>query len=69
MEKNGASRICQTWMRRTTSAMTNTIAQASVGLDRIRAILNTEVVIPEKPNAKDPGTVRGKIVLEHVQRS
>ncbi|HAB16467.1 MAG TPA: ABC transporter ATP-binding protein [Verrucomicrobiota bacterium] len=46
--------------------MTNTIAQASVGLDRIRAILNTEVVIPEKPNATDPGTVQGKIVLEHI---
>lgn len=46
--------------------MTNTIAQASVGLDRIRAILDTDVSIPQKPDAKDPGTLKGKISFEHV---
>ncbi len=46
--------------------MTNTIAQASVGLDRIRAILDTDAIIPEKPRARDPGTLRGRIVFENV---
>lgn len=46
--------------------MTNTIAQTSVGLERIQAILDTDVGIPQKPNAKDPGSLRGRIVFEHV---
>lgn len=36
--------------------ITNTIAQTSVGLERIQAILDTDVGIPQKPNAKDPGS-------------
>jgi subfamily B ATP-binding cassette protein MsbA len=46
--------------------MTNVIAQASVGLERIQAILETDTIIPQKPDALDPGTLKGEIVFEHV---
>jgi ABC-type multidrug transport system fused ATPase/permease subunit len=46
--------------------MTNTIAQTSVALERIQAILAADQVIPEHPDATDPGTVRGEITFEHV---
>ena len=48
------------------ATMTNTIAQASVAADRIRAILDTDSIIPERPNAIDPQTLRGEIAFEHV---
>jgi len=46
--------------------MTNTIAQTSVALERIQTILAADQVIPEHPDATDPGTVRGEITFEHV---
>jgi ABC-type multidrug transport system fused ATPase/permease subunit len=46
--------------------MTNVIAQAAVGVDRVKAILETDTAIPERPNARDPAAVRGEIVFEHV---
>ena len=46
--------------------MANTIAQTAVGLDRIRAILDTDTIIPEKPGAITPTTVRGDIGFERV---
>jgi len=46
--------------------MTNTIAQTSVALERIQAILAADEVIPEHPDATDPGTLRGEITFEHV---
>jgi ABC-type multidrug transport system fused ATPase/permease subunit len=46
--------------------MTNTIAQTAVGLDRIRAILDADTIIPERPDARQPGTVSGGIVFEKV---
>jgi subfamily B ATP-binding cassette protein MsbA len=46
--------------------MTNTIAQAAVGLDRIRAILDTDIIVPERPDAREPGTVRGEIIFDRV---
>jgi subfamily B ATP-binding cassette protein MsbA len=46
--------------------MTNVIAQAAVGLERVQSILEADAIIPEKPGARDPGKVKGKIVLEHV---
>ncbi|MBI2731659.1 MAG: ABC transporter ATP-binding protein, partial [Sphingobacteriales bacterium] len=45
---------------------TTTIAQATVSLERIQAILETEIIIPEKPTAKNPGKLKGDIVFEHV---
>ena len=46
--------------------MTNTIAQTSVALERIQTILAADQVIPEHPDAIDPGTLRGEITFEHV---
>ena len=46
--------------------MTNVIAQAAVGMERIQAILDTDTIIPQKPDARDPGKLRGEIVFEHV---
>src|SRR5664279_240690 len=46
--------------------MTTSIAQASVALERIQAILDTDTVIPQKDDAKKPGTLKGHIDFEHV---
>src|SRR5262245_50102531 len=46
--------------------MANTIAQASVGLERIRAILDTDTTIPQRPDAREPETFRGEIVFDQV---
>ncbi len=48
------------------ATMTNTIAQASVGVERVRAILEAETSIPEKPNARVPEAIRGDITFEDV---
>src|SRR6516164_10311343 len=45
---------------------TNAIAQAAVGVDRIRAILDTDTVIPEKATALVPPPLRGEVTFEHV---
>ncbi len=46
--------------------MTNSIAQTSVATERIRGILETDEVIPERPGARAPGKLRGDIVFDHV---
>ncbi len=46
--------------------MTTSIAQASVALERIQAILDTDTVIPQKEDAKETGTLKGHIDFEHV---
>ncbi len=46
--------------------MTNVIAQAAVGMERIQTILDADTIIPQKPNAIVPGRFKGEIVLEHV---
>src|SRR5215472_1816964 len=45
---------------------TNAIAQAAVGVDRIRAILDTDTIIPEKSEAIEPSSIKGDIVFDHV---
>jgi ABC-type multidrug transport system fused ATPase/permease subunit len=45
---------------------TNAIAQAAVGAERVRAILDTDNIVPEKENALEPGTLVGDIEFEHV---
>jgi ABC-type multidrug transport system fused ATPase/permease subunit len=47
--------------------MTNTIAQAAVGVERIQAILETDSIIVESPTARDFQDVRGEIVFDHVK--
>src|SRR5271154_848708 len=46
--------------------MTNVIAQAAVGVERIQAILETDTIIPEHPEARTPESTRGEIVFDHV---
>ena len=46
--------------------LTNTIAQASVALERIQTILDKDMFIPQKATAKQPGKLSGAIKFEHV---
>ena len=46
--------------------MTNVIAQAAVGLERIQMILDADTIIPQIPDARVPGKFSGEIVFEHV---
>ncbi|HTS45293.1 MAG TPA: ABC transporter ATP-binding protein [Puia sp.] len=46
--------------------MTSTIAQASVALERIQSILETNATTPEKINATCPEKLKGEIVFENV---
>jgi subfamily B ATP-binding cassette protein MsbA len=46
--------------------MSNTIAQTAVAIERIQTILDTDDILPEKPDARDPGEVKGEIAFEHV---
>ena len=46
--------------------MGSTIAQTAVGIERVQTILETDDVIPERPEARDPGTLKGEIEFEHV---
>jgi subfamily B ATP-binding cassette protein MsbA len=45
---------------------TNAIAQAAVGAERVRSILDTDATIPEKPDALTPETISGDIEFDHV---
>jgi ABC-type multidrug transport system fused ATPase/permease subunit len=50
------------------ASMTNSIAQAAVGVDRVRAILDADNVIPERPEALQPTqAVRGAIRFDQVK--
>jgi subfamily B ATP-binding cassette protein MsbA len=46
--------------------MSNTIAQTAVAIERVKAILDADDVVPEKPDARSPGALRGEIVFEGV---
>jgi len=46
--------------------MTNSFARVSVGFERVRAILDADFVVPERPDAIDPPRFRGEIAFEHV---
>ncbi len=50
------------------ASMTNSVAQAAVGVDRVRAILDADNVIPERPDARQlPAPVRGAIRFDQVR--
>jgi subfamily B ATP-binding cassette protein MsbA len=49
--------------------MTTAIAQTAVGVDRIRAILDADTLIPESPQAQEPASFGGEITFEHVRFS
>jgi len=46
--------------------MTSTVAQATVALERIQTILDTDTIIPQKNNCIDPGKLKGDIIFDHV---
>ena len=48
------------------SVMTNTLAQVSVGFERVTAICDADATVPERPAPKDPPRFRGQIDFEHV---
>ena len=45
---------------------TNAIAQAAVGVDRVRAILDTDAILPERPDAIEARFLKGDIVFDKV---
>ena len=45
---------------------TNAVAQAAVGTERIREILDTETMIPEDPNGLEPETLKGQIEFKNI---
>ncbi len=45
---------------------TNAIAQAAVGVDRVRAILDTDTILPERDDAFEPRFLKGEVAFEHV---
>ena len=45
---------------------TNAVAQAAVGTERIRSILDTDAVIPENPDGLEPETLNGEIEFDHI---
>ncbi|MGB9363393.1 MAG: ABC transporter ATP-binding protein, partial [Candidatus Sulfotelmatobacter sp.] len=45
---------------------TNAIAQAAVGVERIRAILETDEIIPEREDAIEPRNIKGEIIFQDV---
>jgi ABC-type multidrug transport system fused ATPase/permease subunit len=47
--------------------MTNTIAQTAVGVERIRAILEADDVIPERSGAFAPKSLDGEIAFDRVE--
>ncbi len=46
--------------------MTNSIAQTSVATDRIRALLETDDILEERPRARVPDSLRGEIIFDRV---
>lgn len=48
------------------AAMTSSIAQTTVALERIQKILSADDIIVEKPDAIDPGRAKGRISFENV---
>jgi subfamily B ATP-binding cassette protein MsbA len=48
------------------AVMSNSIAAVSVGFERIRAILEADWVVPERPTARVPQPFAGEIAFEHV---
>jgi subfamily B ATP-binding cassette protein MsbA len=46
--------------------MSGTVAQATVGMERVYEILDIDMNVPERPNARYPGKLRGAIEFDHV---
>ncbi len=48
------------------ASSSNAVAQAAVGVERIRSILDTDTIIPEEPDGLEPETLAGEIDFEHI---
>jgi ABC-type multidrug transport system fused ATPase/permease subunit len=48
------------------ATITNQIAQTAVGVERIRGILDADIIIPERLDARDPDPFRGEIEFDDV---
>jgi subfamily B ATP-binding cassette protein MsbA len=46
--------------------LSGSIAQAAVAVERVRGILDVDMSIPERPDARDPGPISGTITFDHV---
>jgi ABC-type multidrug transport system fused ATPase/permease subunit len=46
--------------------MTNAVAQTNVGLERIQSILDIDMSIQQRPDAREPQAFQGAIAFEHV---
>jgi subfamily B ATP-binding cassette protein MsbA len=46
--------------------MSNTLAQTAVAMERVQAILDTHAMVPERPDAREPETLKGAITFDHV---
>jgi ABC-type multidrug transport system fused ATPase/permease subunit len=46
--------------------MTNAVAQTSVGLERIGSILDIDMRVPERPDARAPEAFKGAVEFQHV---
>ncbi|MGA7400353.1 MAG: ABC transporter ATP-binding protein, partial [Candidatus Sulfotelmatobacter sp.] len=45
---------------------TNAIAQAAVGVERIRMVLEADAIIPEREDAIEPRNIKGEIIFQNV---
>jgi subfamily B ATP-binding cassette protein MsbA len=45
---------------------TNAVAQATVGVERIRTILDADLIIPDDPDGLEPETFAGAIEFDHI---
>ena len=46
--------------------MSNTLAQTAVAMERVQTILDTHAMVPERPDAREPGALKGAINFNHV---
>jgi subfamily B ATP-binding cassette protein MsbA len=46
--------------------MSGTVAQAAVAMERVCTILDIDVTVRERPNARQPGKLRGAVKFDHV---
>jgi subfamily B ATP-binding cassette protein MsbA len=46
--------------------MSNTFAQTAVALERVQVILDAQATVPERPDAREPGALKGAITFDHV---
>jgi len=46
--------------------MSNTMAQAAVGVERVQSLLETDVITPERPDAVDPPSFAEGLTFDHV---